>query len=150
MDEVVGIRIGDEEREAYSQILRTAYAEGRITGSELEERLEEVLNSKTEDELLPVVADLPVDPPSLSKPQTDPKTKVSPPSQIRPWVGRLLAAYSPAIICTAIWAMTGGFYFWPMWVFFGLSIPVLGAIVAVLSDDGEDDEFDEEDNAADG
>lgn len=31
----------------------------------------------------------------------------------------------PTVICTAIWLMTGGGYFWPMWVMLGTGIPVV-------------------------
>ncbi len=38
--------------------------------------------------------------------------------------GKVLGWYFPAFIRTAIWAITDfGGYFWPIWVFFGLSIP---------------------------
>ena len=54
--------------------------------------------------------------------------------------------YFPAIICTAIWAMTSfGGYFWPMWVFFGLTIPFISSLIFFDGsvDDENDDEGDE-------
>ncbi|MGY4720898.1 DUF1707 SHOCT-like domain-containing protein [Naumannella huperziae] len=59
-----GMRIGHAEREAVVAILRDAAAEGRIDLDELEERIEAALAAKTFGDLDPLVADLPVEPPS--------------------------------------------------------------------------------------
>jgi hypothetical protein len=68
-------------------------------------------------------------------------------------VGKVLGWYFPALICTAIWAMTDfGGYFWPIWVFFGLSIPAGLAVIAWLSggdDDGDGHTADDDDERGD-
>ncbi|GAA4551871.1 DUF1707 domain-containing protein [Pseudonocardia xishanensis] len=53
------LRISDADREAAAQRLHTAMGEGRITLSELEERLGVVYAAKTFAELEPPLADLP-------------------------------------------------------------------------------------------
>ncbi|MEL6985853.1 MAG: DUF1707 domain-containing protein [Actinomycetota bacterium] len=137
MDESGLIRVSDDDRERYAVILRRAYAEGRITGGELEDRLQHVYRSRTDAELQTVVADLPVaalaDTPVAQRPVSRPLSRVA---------GKLLGWYFPAVICTAIWAITDfGGYFWPIWVFFGLSIPAGFALVAWLNgeEDGDSD-----------
>jgi hypothetical protein len=54
-----GIRISDADRERAAGILHQALAEGRITLSELEERLEVVYAARYEADLHPPLADLP-------------------------------------------------------------------------------------------
>jgi hypothetical protein len=54
-----GIRISDADRERAAERLHQALAEGRITLSELEERLGVVYAAKYEVDLLPPLADLP-------------------------------------------------------------------------------------------
>ncbi len=56
-----GIRIGDADRERAAGRLNRALTEGRITVSELEERLAVVYGAKYEVDLLPPLADLPPD-----------------------------------------------------------------------------------------
>lgn len=53
------IRISDADRERAAERLHTALSEGRITVSELEERLAVVYAARFEDDLLPPFADLP-------------------------------------------------------------------------------------------
>lgn len=53
------IRISDADRERAAARLHTALSEGRITVSELEERLAVVYAARYEDDLLPPFADLP-------------------------------------------------------------------------------------------
>jgi hypothetical protein len=54
-----GIRISDADRERAAQLLHQALSEGRITLSELEERLTVVYAAKYEVDLRPPLADLP-------------------------------------------------------------------------------------------
>lgn len=53
-------RASDEDRERVARALQTAMAEGRLSLSELEERLDLVYASKTVGELQPLTRDLPV------------------------------------------------------------------------------------------
>ncbi|MFK8023072.1 MAG: DUF1707 domain-containing protein [Ilumatobacter sp.] len=130
-------RISDDDRERYNAVIKTAYAEGRITDSELGDRLEAVLQARFESELVPVVADLPNPPPlaPVPAPLLPPPTTtraVTPAGSNGALVGPEATPFLLApIICTAIYAMTDlGGYFWPMWVWFGCSIPVVGGVIA--------------------
>ena len=60
------LRVGDRERDLVTSALHEALAEGRITLDELDTRLDRVLRARTFDDLDPLVADLPVEPPSTA------------------------------------------------------------------------------------
>lgn len=127
MTEPGRIRISDDDRERYANHLRSAYAEGRITDAELEERLQTVFRARFETEAEIVIADLPV--------PVEPATTLAPSQRARESsISRVVRTavqwYFPALICTGIWAITSfGGYFWPIWVFFGLTIPFLSSLV---------------------
>lgn len=130
------IRMSDDDRNRYNDVIKQAYADGRITDAELDERLTAVLSARYESELLPVVADLPNPPtpsvvPAPLPPPRDPPTVPEAHGDDARGHSVLGPAATPflmaPIICTAIYVMTDpGGYFWPMWVWFGCSIPVLG------------------------
>ena len=60
------MRASDADREQVAQVLHQALSEGRITITELEERLTSVYAAKTMGELKPVTADLPLGGPSTA------------------------------------------------------------------------------------
>jgi hypothetical protein len=53
------IRVSDADREQVTARLRDHYAEGRLTESELDERVSAALNAKTFGDLRPLMVDLP-------------------------------------------------------------------------------------------
>lgn len=55
------MRASDADRDRYAVVLQEAYAQGRLTRVEYDERLDAVLNAKTYSELEPLVADLPAE-----------------------------------------------------------------------------------------
>lgn len=58
------LRASDSDREQVMTVLSTAYAEGRITRGEHDERLSAVASARTFDDLLPITSDLvPLGPP---------------------------------------------------------------------------------------
>ncbi|MFF1820979.1 DUF1707 domain-containing protein [Kribbella sp. NPDC058245] len=59
VDPALRRRVSDAEREQVADILRDAAGEGRLSYTELEERLETLYTSKTYGELVPLTADLP-------------------------------------------------------------------------------------------
>ena len=106
----LGLRVSDAEREAVAERLRQATAEGRLTPEELEERLGRALGALTRGELDPVVADLPA-----------PRRRPRGSSRRRP---ELAAFASTALLLVAIWALSGGGYFWPAWVLVWWAVPL--------------------------
>jgi len=62
------MRASDADREKVADVLREAYAEGRLSRVEHEERLAETYQATTYGELIPVMRDLPVPPGTLAIP----------------------------------------------------------------------------------
>ncbi len=62
------MRASDADREKVAAVLREAYAEGRLTAVEHEDRLGEAYRAQTYGELIPVMRDLPVPPGTLALP----------------------------------------------------------------------------------
>ena len=99
------VRTSDKEREVVVDALRGHAAAGRLEPDELEQRLERAYAARVRADLLPLVADLPAPP------------QPAPPARERtPFV---LPDFAPvvaiAVLLIAIWALTGGGYFWPVW-----------------------------------
>ena len=68
LEAALRMRASDADREKVAQVLREAYAEGRLSPVEHEERLEEAYRATTYGELVPVMRDLPVPPGTLAIP----------------------------------------------------------------------------------
>jgi hypothetical protein len=64
LDATGKVRASDAEREAVVERLRVAATEGRLTLSELTERTEAAYTATTRGDLVPITADLPVEPAS--------------------------------------------------------------------------------------
>ena len=52
------LRASDADRDQVATVLSTAYAEGRLTREEHDERVERLMSAKTFDELIPITSDL--------------------------------------------------------------------------------------------
>ncbi|HYP46649.1 MAG TPA: DUF1707 domain-containing protein [Propionibacteriaceae bacterium] len=52
------LRASDADREQVAAVLSTAYAEGRLTREEHDERMTEVMSARTFDDLVPITSDL--------------------------------------------------------------------------------------------
>ena len=65
------LRASDADRDKVATVLSTAYAEGRITREEHDERLDAVMRARTFDDLVPITTDL-VPLPSATPPTVDP------------------------------------------------------------------------------
>ena len=66
-------RAADADREAAAEKLRIAAAEGRIGFEELDDRVGQALSARTYGQLRALVADLPVQPASMSQPDAGPE-----------------------------------------------------------------------------
>lgn len=66
--EALRMRASDADREKVAAVLREAYAEGRLTAVEHQERIEETYRAQTYGDLIPVMRDLPVPPGTLAVP----------------------------------------------------------------------------------
>jgi Domain of unknown function (DUF1707) len=122
------MRASDADREIVRAVLADAYADGRLTREEHDDRLNTLYASRTLGEVPSLVSDL-VPPDGLPAapaplPLADLRTRGA-----RKWrkdVEESFAAFLvPSIICTVIWiAVTGRGFFWPAFpmLFLGLNL----------------------------
>jgi hypothetical protein len=92
-----GIRISDADRERAAQRLHQALAEGRITVTELEERIQLVYAARYGSELVPPLADLPGDPLDVTAAVAPVSTPAGPPVVLRTGMGSLRRTGSWAV-----------------------------------------------------
>ena len=92
----------DPERERVAEALREHAAAGRLEPDELDERLGAAYAARRRADLLPLLADLPA--PAAPRP----------PARRHP-LPSLVPVVALAVVLIAIWALTGGGYFWPVW-----------------------------------
>jgi hypothetical protein len=128
------MRASDADREIVRTVLADAYADGRLTREEYDDRLNTLYGSRTLGEVSSLVTDLvppddgPAKAPALSL-SADLRTRAA-----RKWrkdVEESFGAFLvPTIICTVIWiAATGGGFFWPAFPMLFLGINLIKTVV---------------------
>ncbi len=116
------MRASDRDRAVIETVLADAFAEGRITRPEYDERTDAVMASRTLGELMPLVADLPI--------TSAPRTNIRAEAERAYAQGRRQAIWgflSASLICWVIWAATTGFdggFPWPLFVMLGTGLNV--------------------------
>ena len=112
------MRASDRDRAVIETVLADAFAEGRITRGEYDERTDAALASRTLGELVPLVADLPTGGPA-------PRSTI-PDQAIRAYVAErrqaLWGFLSASLICWVIWFVTGSDFPWPVFVMLGTGL----------------------------
>lgn len=118
--ENAAMRASDADREIVRTLLGEAYADGRLSREEYDERLETLLSTRTLGQLTPIVADL-VSPTHGGPPAPAMSAQV----ELR---RRATAAYSravqealsrflvPSLVTFVIWFVAGRGFFWPAFV----------------------------------
>lgn len=112
-------RAADVDRDATTATLKEAFAEGRITQTELEQRLDQVHAARTYGELAPITADLPevVSAAQLKRQQAEKAAKRR--RDLRAgWASWLGVSVIVNIVWVASWLAGGESpgYYWPIWV----------------------------------
>jgi uncharacterized protein DUF1707/2TM domain-containing protein len=102
------VRASDEERERAVSALRHNYAAGRITSSELEERVERAYDATTLGDIDRVLYDLPSDRGRRAATRLRAANRGA-------WRAHLASYASVNGGLVAIWGATGGGEFWPGW-----------------------------------
>ena len=122
------MRAGDEDRDRTITVLREAFAEGRLTQDEFQQRLGKAQEAKTFGELDALTTDLPTAPPAAAPAVAVPAPAGSAQVAVQDDDGRSLRAgwYSwlgvsvlVNVIYFATWITGGGGsapYYWPIWV----------------------------------
>jgi len=115
------LRAGDRDRDATITVLREAYAEGRLTNDEFQERLGRAQSARTFGELAVIVDDLPAMPTNTPPvPVVSQAAAVAEPdhSVRNGWASWLGVSVLVNVIWAASWISGGGSapYYWPIWV----------------------------------
>ena len=127
------MRASDADREIVRGVLADAFADGRLTREEYDDRLNTLYGSRTLGEVSSLLTDLvPLDgPPMAPAPllRADYRTRGA-----RKWrkdVEESLAAFLvPSLICTVIWiAAAGRGFFWPAFPMLFLGINLIRTLV---------------------
>ncbi len=124
------LRASDADRTKASGMLADAYAEGRLDNDEYNQRLDQVMSSKSLGELVPVLSDIT---PEAAGQQSAPQAYApSSDGGAKPgWLSHFPRWWiSMAVMLNLIWLMTvltSGhmIYYWPMWPMVGTAIPMI-------------------------
>lgn len=112
--DVQAFRVSSAERNEAVERLNVAFSEGRLTLDEFSTRVDQVFASTTDVELNGTLAGLPE-----PAPAPIPVSRSNGRDLFRRRANHIVRGATPAIVCTAVWAMTGHGYFWPEWVWLG-------------------------------
>lgn len=96
------VRASDADRERVAEVLRTAYAEGRLTATEMQERIGEAYAAQTYADLVPVLRDLPVPPGTVVVPGTG-----EPPAGVAPQVASPAGSSGPMVAIFSAFSRKG-------------------------------------------
>jgi hypothetical protein len=108
------MRASDGDRDKVASVLREHYAQGRLTGEEFDERLDQLYTSKTHGELARLTSDLPdVDLQGLSNALSRPSERGGRPD-------RRQASHRGLKARWATWAAASGIN-WTVWFIIGVS-----------------------------
>jgi hypothetical protein len=123
------LRLSDADRDVASEFLRRHFAEGRLTLDEMEDRLAVVYSAKTGADLAGIFDDLPAETAVEPATSSGPPVRPRPPS--RALADQLRVYLLVNALMVAIWLMSGGGYFWPIWVIvpwgFAMAVKVTGS-----------------------
>ncbi len=121
------LRASDMDRERTVAMLREHYTAGRLSFDEFQERLERAYLSKWLGELDILTVDLPAEESAAAIPRASNSRARGHSEHIRK---HLLSYVLVMLFLVAIWAVSGGDYFWPVWPMLvwglGLAFDVLG------------------------
>jgi hypothetical protein len=118
------LRAADRDRDLVQEMLGNAFAEGRLTREELDERSDQVTAARTLGELPPLVKDLVASSPPALVSTSPPERRGAAEVRYRRMRRQALGAFlTPSLISWAIWAavMWGGFP-WPVFVMIGTGL----------------------------
>jgi hypothetical protein len=122
-----GVRASDPEREAVADRLRAAAGAGRLTMAEADERQAAAYAAATREELAPLTADLPADPPTqpvAMEPAAGRSGPLTAAARRRVAVHAAIVGVLAVFLVTR-WAMDPAPWFWPVWPMFWLGLSLV-------------------------
>ena len=123
------IRASDADRDVVRDVLGTAYAEGRITPEELDERTDQVSSTKTLGELPTLIGD--IVPAHGSRTPVVRDLHAEAERRYRDQVRHAFIGFiTPTLICWAIYLATGPGFSWPLFVMIGTSIHLIQLLIS--------------------
>jgi len=126
------MRASDADRDTVRAVLADAFADGRLTAEECNERVSTLYSSRTLGEIPPLVADLVAPDGSSSAPARLDRSELR--SQgARKWRKEVEESFTaflvPTVICTVIWLVATRGFFWPAIPMLFLGLNLLKTIV---------------------
>jgi hypothetical protein len=121
------MRASDRDRDVVNEVLGTAYAEGRLTPEELDERTDQVARSRTLGELPPLIGDL-----VAATPVRVARADLHAEAVRRYRMHRqqaLVGWLVPTLICWVIWTVTTQGFPWPAIVTVATGVRLLQLLV---------------------
>ena len=112
------LRVSDAERHRVVAMLQEHCAQGRLTVDEFTERTVEALASRTQADLDRVLRELPPLP-APAPPARRLRTKPQ-----RDFARHLVIYLLVNVFLVLVWAVSGGGYFWPVWVVLGWGLAI--------------------------
>lgn len=116
--EHAAMRASDRDRDLVYDLLGRAYADGRLTVEEFDERTDQTTGARTLGDLPPLVSDL-VGPTSRVLATTDERRADAEHRYRRRRQDSLMQFLVPTLICWAIWFGAGHGFPWPLFVMIG-------------------------------
>jgi hypothetical protein len=132
------VRASDADRDRVAAVLRQHCAAGRLTLEELADRLEQVYEARTLDQLYALTNDMP-DPephPHLAEHLPDLRTVVPARRGALAVDVASFAVFSAVLV--GVWAATGAGYFWPVWPIVAWAVLIALHTVRVVRRSGDD------------
>jgi class 3 adenylate cyclase len=108
------LRASDGDRERVVELLRRHYSAGRLSADDLDERVEAAYGARTDSDLEALTADLP-----SGRGPAAPRRRSGLETSVRIHATVYLVVN---VMFVAIWAVSGGGYFWPIWPILGWGI----------------------------
>jgi hypothetical protein len=140
------LRPSDSDRTYVESTLHAARVEGRITETELAERVDRTSSATTLGELLTLIDDVSV--PTVAGPESArlpiPVTRAQMPMPVRPpdfrrgariAIPRAVVSWlALAMLFNVIWLFSSGpgSYYWPIWPMLGTAMPLIGLLVSTI------------------
>lgn len=136
------LRASDADRERVSGVLREHFSAGRLSDAELSDRADRAYRAKTLRELDDLILDLPTPeqalPVDAAKYRPAPRHTTPGGRALRTSVRIHVTIYALVnLMLIAIWAASGGGYFWPIWPLLGWGIGVGSHAAPVIAGVGK-------------